>query len=109
RSTSTLERMTRHCCEAMRRQVKLSVQGPSPPRGEDALVAYLPKFNEYGLMVHDGGSSVVLISFCPWCGAQLPESLRDRWFSELEALGFDDPAVQDIPERFESDAWYRAV
>jgi hypothetical protein len=27
----------------------------------------------YGLMVHDGGSSVIEISFCPWCGAKLPK------------------------------------
>lgn len=27
----------------------------------------------YGLMVHDGGSSVVEIAFCPWCGSKLPE------------------------------------
>jgi len=26
----------------------------------------------YGIIVHDGGSSVVEISFCPWCGAKLP-------------------------------------
>ena len=28
----------------------------------------------YGLMVHDGGSSVVKIAFCPWCGSKLPPS-----------------------------------
>jgi len=27
----------------------------------------------YGLIVHDGGSSVIEISFCPWCGAKLPK------------------------------------
>ena len=27
----------------------------------------------YGLMVHDGGSSVVEIAFCPWCGSKLPQ------------------------------------
>jgi len=27
----------------------------------------------YGLMVHDGGSSVVAIAFCPWCGSKLPQ------------------------------------
>ncbi len=26
----------------------------------------------YGIIVHDGGTSVVEISFCPWCGAKLP-------------------------------------
>ena len=31
----------------------------------------------------------ITINFCPWCGTQLPESLRDRWFEELELLGKD--------------------
>jgi hypothetical protein len=26
----------------------------------------------YGLIVHDGGSSVIEISYCPWCGTKLP-------------------------------------
>jgi hypothetical protein len=27
--------------------------------------------NEYGIIVHDGGTSFVKINFCPWCGASL--------------------------------------
>ncbi len=27
----------------------------------------------YGLIVHDGGSSVIEIAFCPWCGSRLPK------------------------------------
>ena len=26
----------------------------------------------FGLIVHDGGGSVIEIAFCPWCGASLP-------------------------------------
>jgi hypothetical protein len=26
----------------------------------------------YGIIVHDGGSSVVEVQFCPWCGKKLP-------------------------------------
>lgn len=73
--------------------------------GPDALVAYIPKFDEYGLLVHDGGSSMVQIQFCPWCGTRLPESKRDRWFDELEKRGID-PLSKSIPPEFESDAWY---
>ena len=72
----------------------------------DCLVHYAAKFDEYGLIIHDGGSSSVSIGFCPWCGARLPDSKRDRWFDELEALGFDDPTDQEIPERYRSDAWF---
>jgi len=27
----------------------------------------------FGLPVHDGGSSVIAIRFCPWCGTELGE------------------------------------
>jgi hypothetical protein len=27
----------------------------------------------FGLPVHDGGSSHVVIQFCPWCGTRLPD------------------------------------
>jgi hypothetical protein len=37
----------------------------------DALVGYWPKSREYGLIVHDGGESMIIISFCPWCGTDL--------------------------------------
>jgi hypothetical protein len=94
----------------MRRQVEFSCpQHSSSFECPDALVSYGQKFNEYGLIVHDGGTSSIAISFCPWCGSALPQSLRERWFTELEALGFDDPAAQDIPEKYKTDAWYRAV
>ena len=71
----------------------------------DLLLAYSPTFDEYGLIVHDGGASTVLIANCPWCGAKLPESQRDRWFEELEAAGFDDPLAQDIPEKYRAADW----
>ena len=73
----------------------------------DVLVSYIPKFDEYGLIIHDGGSPSLEISFCPWCGLRLPDSKRDAWFDKLEALGFDDPSEQRIPEEFNTDAWYR--
>ena len=79
-----------------------------PLKCPDVLIQYSPKFDEYGLIVHDGGESSIAISFCPWCGTKLPESKRDRWFSELEALGFDEPLLdQAIPERYKNDSWYR--
>jgi hypothetical protein len=40
------------------------------PDCPDALVTVVD--GGYGLMIHDGGSSVVEISFCPWCGSKLP-------------------------------------
>ncbi len=66
------------CCEQMRAVLD---------NAESALV-YVAKFREYGLNVLDGGSSFIVIAHCPWCGRSLPKPLRDRWFDEIEALGY---------------------
>jgi hypothetical protein len=80
---------------------------PDPSDCPDALVGYSSRFDEYGIRVHDGGSSSVLISFCPWCGARLPKSRRTEWFETLKCLGFDEPTEQNIPPEFKTDAWWR--
>jgi hypothetical protein len=72
----------------------------------DALVSYSSKFREYGLIVHDGGGSSILIEFCPWCGVKLPKSLRDRWFDELESQGFESPFEDPIPDKYKTEEWY---
>ncbi|MEU6239707.1 hypothetical protein [Streptomyces sp. NPDC047024] len=71
--------MTNHCCEAMNRHVNVRCdQHEDDPFGcPDALVGFSAKFQEYGLIVHDGGASSITIDFCPWCGQRLPESQRD--------------------------------
>jgi len=80
-------------------------QHPDPFSCPDRLIHYVEKFEEYGIIIHDGGSSFAVISYCPWCGARLPDSKRDRWFAELAKLGFDDPGSQDIPTEFETGEW----
>ncbi len=100
--------MQDHCCDEMRDQAAFACEiHASPEECPDALIRYADHLREYGLRIHDGGSSAKAIRFCPWCGAKLPESLRERWFEALEALGFDDPGAQDIPQAFRSSAWYR--
>jgi hypothetical protein len=39
----------------------------------DCLIRFFPSRGEYGLPVHDGGSSYIRIRHCPWCGAGLDE------------------------------------
>ena len=98
--------MERPCCEDMRREVERACeQHPDGFDCPDCPVHYSPKFREYGLTVHDGGSSSCGIQFCPWCGVRLPESLRGRWFAEMERLGVD-PWEGDVPEEFRSAAWW---
>ena len=101
--------MEQFCCKMMEHQLSQKCDlHANPFECPDVLIHYSPQFDEFGLIVHDGGGSSITISFCPWCGRKLPESKREKWFDELEALGFDEPLFDErIPERYKSDAWYR--
>jgi len=60
-----------YCCEMMR--ADLTRLCSIHARREDCPDALIAVFGDsYGLYVHDGGSSVIAISFCPWCGQRLP-------------------------------------
>lgn len=66
------------CCDIMRGQLELRC----PDHGDlidcpDSLVVRWPD-GVYGLRVHDGGTSVIAIAFCPWCGATLEEVVVGR-------------------------------
>ncbi len=99
-----------HCCEMMQSNVDKTCETHADPFDcPDQLVHYVDKFDEYGIIVHDGGRSCVRIAFCPWCGAKLPESKRERWFTELKKLGIDEPSDSDIPTKYETDAWYESI
>ena len=56
---------------------------PDPFSCPDKLVHYSDKFKEYGIIIHDGGSSISVIHYCPWCGEKLPKSVRDQYFDEV--------------------------
>ena len=51
---------------------------PDPFDCPDSLICYSAKSGEYGIIIHDGGSSSISIAYCPWCGKRLQESERDR-------------------------------
>ncbi|MFD7882173.1 DUF6980 family protein [Streptomyces bauhiniae] len=97
--------VTNHCCETMSRQVDVSCDEHDNPHScPDALIEFSAKFQEYGLIIHDGGTSSSTIAFCPWCGRRLPASQRERWFEELERRGIE-PGEDDIPAEFEDERW----
>ena len=84
-----------HCCD----QMKDNVENP------DLAIRYYPQFREYGILYLDGGTAFQEIRHCPWCGARLPDSLRDKWFAEIESLGYQ-PGDADIPAKYLSAAWW---
>jgi len=72
---------------------------------QDFPVVFIPKFREVGMEILDGGDSLVLFTFCPWCGSTLPKSLRDEWFDELERRNID-PFGTSVPNEFLGAEWY---
>lgn len=84
------------CCQEM----ETHVLDPDIP------LVYNRRFREYGINVLDGGSSVQMIRFCPWCGGKLPDSLRDAWLQRLTEMNLE-PGDAGIPEELKSDAWWK--
>jgi hypothetical protein len=62
--------------------------------------------DEYGLIIHDGGSSYIKISFCPFCGNKFPPSKRDAYFETLDKLKIN-AWKDDVPEEFKTDEWWK--
>ncbi len=71
----------------------------------DTPLEYDDRFREFGVETR-GGHAVDLISYCPWCGEKLPESLRDEWFECLRRLGLE-PEDAGIPESMRTGDWWR--
>jgi hypothetical protein len=74
-------------------------------------ISYSPRFRQYAIDLK-GSNAVQTINYCPWCGDKLPDQLRNRWFDELEALGFDDPFEQsrtdsNFPEEYNDETWWK--
>jgi len=95
-----------HCCEDMHGQVTFACEDGhlDPEDCPDAVVGFTPKYQEYGIWIHDGGTSWISIAYCPWCGTRLPESVRDQWFDALDRLGLD-PDDDALPRPYEDERW----
>ena len=87
-----------HCCPDMQYMVE----------EENNSIIFVPQYREYGVPIRDGGSSYLLVKFCPWCGAKLPDSLRNEFFDILEKLGIDYPCSKNkLPEAMRSEKWWQ--
>ena len=93
-----------HCCASMAKAVDFACEQHADPFAcPDALLVYNEVMDEYGLIIHDGTASYVLIDRCPWCGTRLPESARDRWFDAVDALDLADGVAP--PPAFLTGEW----
>jgi hypothetical protein len=60
------------CCDMMRHNATLTcVQHDSPFDCPDTLI-HRCEDGRHGIIIHDGGSSFIIIAHCPWCGTKLP-------------------------------------
>lgn len=63
---------TQYCCEKMASDLNQKCQEhPDPFSCPDNLIHHSKQTKQYGLIIHDRGSSFSEINFCPWCGANL--------------------------------------
>ena len=97
--------MVNFCCEDMKCHIYETNDS------ERKTILYVPKFNEYGIPCREDSISMILIHYCPWCGCELPDSLRNKWFDDLLALGFEEPLFDErIPQEYKTDLWWnRAI
>ncbi|MCY8235342.1 DUF6980 family protein [Priestia endophytica] len=64
--------MKKHCCDDMEYHANFKCDiHKTPFECPDHLILFDDKHNDYGLIVHDGGSSTIEMYFCPWCGKKL--------------------------------------
>lgn len=76
---------------------------------------YSPKVREWSIKLGDyweyngpnTAYTVLNFRYCPFCGYKFPESLRDKYFDALEALGIDSwMEPEKVPEEYKSDKWW---
>lgn len=98
-----------YCCEDMKYYIELGcTEHNSKYDCPDCIIDYSTAFDEYTIIIHDGGKSGIQFNYCPWCGQKLGPSKRELWFTVLEYLGFDDPLDSKIPEEFNDESWYNS-
>lgn len=99
--------LVKHCCASMSFALEHRCdQHKDPFDCPDTALVYHEPFGEYGIPIRDGGTSYYLISRCPWCGARLASSHRDRWFEATDAIvAAGGRAFDPLPDRFYSAAW----
>ncbi len=98
------------CCESLDKKLNLSCinhQNNCP----DSPFHYSPKTREWSIKLGEfwkyDSWECLGMQFCPFCGYKFPESLRNKYFEELEVLGIDHwMEPEKVPEEYKSDKWW---
>ena len=72
---------------------------------------FVERFREFGVnRINEPNRSVShsfdVLAYCPRTGKKLPASLRDKFFDEIETLGFDNPSDENLPTKFKNGNWW---
>lgn len=60
------------CCDMMSRNASLNCEIHNNKYDcPDVLINFNKKTESYGIIIHDGGTSMISINYCPWCGTNL--------------------------------------
>jgi hypothetical protein len=60
-----------YCCNDMMEKILYKCDVHLDPFDCPDNIIYKSKRNEYGIIIHGGGSSFIKINYCPWCGRKL--------------------------------------
>ncbi|WP_396120279.1 DUF6980 family protein [Domibacillus indicus] len=64
--------MKTYCCEDMKYHASFKCNVHENPFDCPDQLVYCDKDGrEFGIIIHDGGSSIIAIQYCPWCGSDL--------------------------------------
>lgn len=79
-------RVDEWCCDLMADQMTSTCEHHGENRWEcpDFVVLFHPDSGVYMLPIRDGGSSGIIITYCPWCGSQLWDPPTDTAFDLKE-------------------------
>lgn len=95
-----------HCCDSMQAHIDFRCRNHTSIYDcPDSILSFSDKYDEYGIIIHDGGTSSIVITFCPFCGTELPDSKRDLWFETLESKGLD-PWEGETPVQYDQYGWW---
>lgn len=67
------------CCKRMAYDLN-QVCDRHPDRFDCAdAIMHRSQDGDYGIIVHDGGTSYIKISYCPWCGTKFPKAKKRKF------------------------------